>query len=344
MPKAGLPDKLIHEPEVEDFLAAANDLEAPEAAEALAAVADLLPTAQLAQGAVLAVCCGALVEKHNHAEIAFSAVWAYFQHLQALQAGGQAPPPQVWRFAVMGLMAMLCRSAVNRQQLQAQPHLAAWLTEHDDLSDHFYYLSGMLQVSDEASVYVLFPHYGTGIEVSVSQVNNVFHLLTLLQPLVVQQREALGLRLSYPPTNEQLLRYAQGVSAELPDENIDVARFEWLSAAAYKGGPLDSMQIAWGEAFVRDMPRVQGRVVLLAAELVGPPRRSWDIDFLAVLHDAHRPQVQLRQLLAPDTVAEVLTALHPPVPALAMSVSASSMPASSAGRSWWQRLLGRLAG
>ena len=94
----------------------------------------------------------------------------------------------------MGMMTMLCRSAVNRWQLQQQAGLAEWLEEHAAVSDHFYYLSGMLQVSDEESLYELFPEYGTRMEVSISQVNNGFHLLPLLQPLMFQQAATLGLQ------------------------------------------------------------------------------------------------------------------------------------------------------
>jgi len=64
---------------------------------------------------------------------------------------------------------------------------------------------------------------------------------------------------------------------------------------------------------VRGLPRVRNRVVILGTEAKGKINRSWSISFCAALHDAHRPLVQMRRLLAPAEVAAVSREIHPPV-------------------------------
>lgn len=341
LPTTLAPTELVNEPEVQEFMTWTNELSTQDTHEALAMLTNLLPVADVAPASVLALCCGALVEQSSQATLAFPAVLTHFQRLQELVNVGAPPPAGAFRFTIMALMTMLCRSAANRHELLQQPGLADWLDVHDAISDHFYYLAGMLQVSDEDSIYVLFPEYGTGLEVSVNQVNNVYHLLTLLQPLIVQYQAKLGLRRISTALDPHLLRYAQGLTAERPIKEADAALFNWLNAAAYQGGPLDNRQIAWGELPVRNLPRVQEKVVLLGAALIGGPRRSWDVGFCTTLHAAHRPQVQLQQLLAPETVTQVLEALHPTVrPSLPLAEDGSLGSVIYPGR-WWQRLLGR---
>ena len=309
------PTKLAAEPEIQDFMAWTNELSAEACHEVLTELANLLPAVEVAPASVLVLCCGTLVEKSGQSELAFPALLTHFQRLQELSDAGETPPEEAFRFTVMGLMTMLCRSLANRRQLQRQPGLTEWLDEHEAVSDHLYYLAGVLQLSDEESLYVLYPEYGTGLEVSISQVNNGFHLLTLLQPLVLRQAAALGLRKTYEPIDDELIRFASGDPTATPDDEVDTALFGWLNALAYQGGPLDPLQLVWGEMPIRGLPRVQNRVVVMATESKGMIQRSWSISFCAVLHDAHRPLLQLRRLLTPAEVAAVLHEIHPPVEA-----------------------------
>ena len=292
-----------------------GELSAEECHEVLTELANLLPTVEVAPASVLALCCGVLVEKSSQPELAFPALLAHFQRLQELSDAGEKPHEEAFRFTVMGMMTMLCRSVANRRQLQRQRGLAEWLDEHEAISDHLYYLAGVLQLSDEESLYVLFPEYGTGLEVSISQVNNSFHLMTLLQPLVLRQAAALGLRKTYEPIDDELIRYASGDPTATPDhKGHDAALFGWLNALAYRGGDsLDPLQLVWGEKPVRGLPRVQNRVVVLATEAKSKINRSWSISFCAPLHDAYRPLVQMRRLLAPIEVAAVLREIRLPV-------------------------------
>ena len=326
-------DALFDEPEITEALAWALALPVAAQNDALAAVSAWLPGLDAAKASALLVFGGSLVEAGAAPDRLVPGGLRQLADLRRQHDEDPAAvPAPAWRFAVIGLMALLCRSAAGRAAFQKQTGLVAWLAGHEALSDHFGYLLRLAETSDEAVLWVLFPAYETGLEISVSQVNNTFHLLTLLQPLVREHAAALQLKNPLAPTAPDLLRYAQGDHRVVPGGS-DHNQLEWLSAAAYRGGPVDPGQLAWGEAPVSALPRVRGRVVLLATENEHRVRRSWDAGFLASMHDAHRPEIRLRRLLPAPEVRGLLAELHPPV--------AVPAPAAPGGRNFWQRLRGQ---
>ncbi|MBD2769134.1 hypothetical protein IC235_14665 [Hymenobacter sp. BT664] len=299
----------LQDPEAARALKWLHALPSAEQNDALARIGARLPDLDAAKSAALLVLTGRLVEDGASPD---AVVPGGLAHLDRLRHLHEPIAADTWCFSVIGLMAMLCRSASARALLKQQAELLTWLEEYEDLSDHFGYLLHMARAADEDVLWVLFPTNETGLEVSVAQVHNTFQLLTLLQPLVLEQ--AAGLKLtSHPvPIDPGLLRYARGDASTSPVEE-DHARFEWLTTAAYLGGPLDSWQLAWGEAAVFSLPRVRGKVTLIATEKEARMARSWDVNFLALMHDANRPDVRFRRLLPAAEVRALLAEIHPPV-------------------------------
>lgn len=316
--------------------------------ELLAALPARLPAMHPAKASVVLVLAGGLVEGGADPEALLPAGIEHLQRLRAQYEAGEPVAAEAWRFTVMGLMAMLTRSRRNRQQLQAQPELLAWLTEHEKLSDHFQYLQHMAATSDETALWVIFPTYGTGLEVDVEQLNNTFHLLTLLQPLVREHAAALGLRRPPAPTDPAILAYARGETHD-PPADADHARLEWLTADAYAGPgrALHHSSVAWGEASVStELPRLRGHVLLLADDPENRIQRSWDAGFLVAMHDANRAAVHLRRLLPAaevrELLAELVTVLQVPAEELPRVLPAAAVeaPAPRSKPGFWRRLLG----
>lgn len=331
-------ETLFEEPELNDVMRWANAQPLARQQELLSALPVSLPTLDPIKASALLVFGGGLVENGADPDTLLPAGVQHLRRLWELHTLEEKLPKAAWRFAVIGLMAMLCRSATGRALWRQQTDLLAWLQAHEDLSGHFFYLLRMAETSDEEVLWLVFPAYETGLEIEISQVNNGFQLLTLVQPLVREQ--AAALRLRHPPTatDEQLLRYTQGdASAEELTVEQDFARLNWLNALAYEGGPLNPLQLVWGDAPVSSLPRVRGRVVLLATDDEARLQRSWDLGFLAPLHDANRPAVRLRRRLAPAEVQALLAEMHAPVKA----VPAPMSPAPAPKRSFWQRLKGK---
>ena len=331
---------LFDEPELHDALQWAGALPTTEKNEVLVALAARLPALDADKAATLLVLGGSLLEAGANPDCLADSGLAQLERLRQQYEAGQLPAKVTWRLTVVGLMAQLCRSAAARARLRQLPALLEWLAEREELSSHFDFVLQVAQMSDEEVLWVLFPAYETGLEVSVSQLNNVFHLLTLLQPLVRAQAPALRLRHAGPPIDPDILRYAHGAT-DLDPEATDYARFEWLTAGAYKGGPLDSMHVAWGEARVSALPRVRGRVVLLATDNEQRLKRSWDAGFFATAHDAIRPAVALLRVLPAAEVRQLLHELHPPAAPAAAAATPVAETGSPVRCSLWQRLWGK---
>jgi hypothetical protein len=327
---------LFEEPDLNDVMHWAHTLPPAEQTELLEAIAGQLAGFEPLKASGVLVMGGGLVEGGADPDALVPAGMQHLARLRELFEEGEAPPEEAWRYAVISLMTMLCRSAAARAQWRAQADLIAWLQAHEDVSGHFFYLLRAAEMSDEDKLLILFPAYETGLEIAISQVNNGFQLLTLVQPLVRAHAAALGLRRPPAPTDPALLRYVQG-DPEVPEADGDVAQLNWLNALAYQGGPLDSLQLVWGEMPVSALPRVQGVVVLLATDDEHRMQRSWDLGFLSPVHGANCPQVSFNRYVPAAEVRAVLAEIHLPV----APASGPASPAPTPTRSWWQRLLGR---
>lgn len=327
---------LFEEPEINEVMRWAHTLPLAEQTELLEALPSRLPGLDALKASGVLVLGGGLVENGASPDALVLAGIKHLGRLRELFEEGQTLPEEAWRYAVISLMTMLCRSAAARAQWRAQADLVAWLQAHEDMSGHFFYLLRAAEMSDEDKLLLLFPAYETGLEIAISQVNNGFQLLTLVQPLVREHAAALRLRRPPAPTNPALLRYVQG-DPEVPEVEGDVAQLNWLNALAYQGGPLNPLQLVWGEAPVSSLPRVRGLVVLLATDDEYRLHRSWDLGFLAPVHGANCPQVSFKRYLPASEVREVLAEIHPLVAPDSMLIASAPAPA----RSWWQRLLGR---
>lgn len=327
---------LFEEPELNDVMHWANALPLAEQTELLEALPSRLPSFDPLKASGVLVMGGGLVENGADPDTLVPAGIRHLGRLRELFEEGEALPEEAWRYTVISLMTMLCRSAAARTQWRAQADLVEWVQAHEDESGHFFYLLRAAEMSDEDKLLILFPAYETGLEIAISQVNNGFQLLTLVQPLVREHAAALRLRRPPEPTDPALLRYVQG-DPQVPEADGDVAQLNWLNALAYQGGPLDSLQLVWGEMPVSALPRVRGVVVLLATDEEHRLQRSWDLGFLAPVHGANCPEVRFNRYVPAAEVREVLAEIHPPVAPAAAPAALAPVPA----RPWWQRLLGR---
>ena len=334
-------ETLFDEPEPNEVMAWTNAQPLAEQQALLAALPALLPAMHPVKAAAVLIFGGGLVENGSDPDTLLPAGLAHLRYLTELCDQGEQLPEAAWRFTVIGLMAMLCRSAVGRALWKQQTDLHAWLTAHEELSDHFDYLLHLVKISDEDVLWVILPSYETGLEVSVEQVNNTFHLLTLVQPLVREHAAALRLRRPPPATDPAVLAFARGEQSD-PTDIRDHARLEWLTADAYAGPgqELHHASIAWGEAPVSTgLPRVRGHVLLLADDPEEHIQRSWDAGFLVSMHGANRAAVRLRRVLPAAEVRDLLAELAQQAAAprtwLALP---DATPAARPG--FWRRLLG----
>lgn len=198
---------------------------------------------------------------------------------------------------VLPMMAMLMRDQRNHQAFVADAELMdllyAMTTLNDNLPfEQLHYLWLASRISYEEELVVVLPTSGTGFVARAHGINNNFHAFTLLQNLMRDRVQALGVR--------------REIAAREPDAERDSADFQWLQADAYAQGKLvNDMRFAWGEAALRDNQARHGKRVLIALETEEGMQRNWS-GFNGAIHDAQQPSMTFVRYLTPDEVAVYL--------------------------------------
>ena len=212
-----------------------------------------------------------------------------FWEVEALQAAVDV--------LVLPMMTMLLRHRGNHQAFIADDALMALLYAMTTLNDslpfdqlHFLWLASRVSYEDE--LVVVLPASGTGFIAEAHAINNTFHAFTLLQILIGEHAQALGVQ--------------RDIAPRTPDMDGDTAAFQWLQAGAYAGGELKNMlKWAWGEAALREHPSRHGRRVLIALETDEGTKRNWS-GFNGVIHEAQQPSMTFTRYLTPEEVASYL--------------------------------------
>ncbi|WP_370679948.1 hypothetical protein [Comamonas sp. GB3 AK4-5] len=195
---------------------------------------------------------------------------------------------------VLPMMTMVLRDEGNHQRFLANPalqeHIAS-LHDNDSLPfEQLYFLWLAACVSYENELVVVLPATGTGLVVRAHGVNNNFHTFTLLQQLMAEHQQPLGITLT----------------ATHDGNGADRAAFAWLQATAYAQGKLvNEMAWSWGEAPLRHNARRLGRCVLIALDKKDACRRNWS-GFDSACHEAQNPHLVFQRYLTPEEVAAFL--------------------------------------
>lgn len=163
---------------------------------------------------------------------------------------------------------------------------------------HYLWLAACMSYEDE--LVVVLPATQTGFVVRAHALNNTFHAFTLLQRLIRERADALGITSSVAP---QEAGETGGDAAPTADDrnDHDTADFVWLQAHAYENGELkNDMAWAWGEAPLRENAARHGKRVLIALDKEGV-RRSWS-GFTGACHGAQNPHIEFLRYLTPQEV------------------------------------------
>jgi len=199
---------------------------------------------------------------------------------------------------VLPMMTMLMRSQFNHQAFIADRDLMALLdpmaTNNDSLPfEQLHYLWMASQVSYEDELIVVLPTSKTGFVARAHAINNTFHAFTLLQILIGEHAQALGVKREIP--------------ARQPDMDRDTADFQWLQAGAFTNGELTQPMLwAWGEAALRHNMAKLGKRVLIALETDEGTTRNWS-GFNGIIHDAQEPSMTFKRYLTVEEVASYLS-------------------------------------
>ncbi|WMD18176.1 hypothetical protein RAS12_16105 [Achromobacter seleniivolatilans] len=199
---------------------------------------------------------------------------------------------------VLPMMTMLMRDQGNHQGFVSDQELMALLhpmaTNNDSLPfEQLHYLWMAAQVSYEHELVVVLPTSKTGFVADAHAINNTFHAFTLLQIMIGEHAQALGVK--------------REIAQREPDMDGDTADFQWLQIGAYANGELvNAMLWAWGEAALRHNMSKHGKRVLIALETDEGTKRNWS-GFNGIIHAAQQPAMTFRRYLTPEEVTSYLT-------------------------------------
>lgn len=198
---------------------------------------------------------------------------------------------------VLPMMTMVLRDRGNHAAFVSDADLMALLhpmaTSNDSLPfENLHYLWLAAQLGYEDELVVLLPASMTGFVARAHAVNNNFHAFTLLQIIIGEHAQTLGVQ--------------RGIAAREPDQDRDAADFQWLQADAYANGELvNAMRFAWGEAALRHNVARHGKRVLIALETEDGMKRNWS-GFNGAMHEAQQPSMTFTRYLTPAEVASYL--------------------------------------
>lgn len=198
---------------------------------------------------------------------------------------------------VLPMMTMLMRSRGNHEAFISDDALIALLhpmaTNNDSLPfEQLHYLWMAYQLSYEDELVVVLPTSNTGFVARAHAINNTFHAFTLLQILIGEHAQALGVK--------------REIAAREPDGDGDTADFQWLQAGAFAQGELTQPMLwAWGEAALRNHMAKHGKRVLIALETDEGTKRNWS-GFNGIIHEAHAPSMTFTRYLTAEEVASYL--------------------------------------
>lgn len=195
---------------------------------------------------------------------------------------------------VLPMMTMLMRSQRNHAAFTSDDALIALLhpmaTNNDSLPfEQLHYLWMAYQLSDEDELIIVLPTSNTGFVARARAINNTFHAFTLLQILIGEHAQSLGVK--------------REIAQRQPDMDGDSADFQWLQAGAFVDGQLTQPMLwAWGEAALRHNMAKHGKRVLIALETDEGTKRNWS-GFNGIIHEAHAPTMTFTRYLTPEEVA-----------------------------------------
>lgn len=213
-------------------------------------------------------------------------------------------------YLVMCVMTRICRKRELREMLRNTEQLEDLCNYLSDYWGWYGYVSTVLGMTEEETVTVLFPEKQTGVEVVARQIDSSFLFMTLFQVELSKTGVFSDWGVSYT-YNKDLDFKAHNLPQE-SDAAIqgDVACLEYYTGYALQPDGsysitrtdetgkqvVDQITRVWGEQPLHTLPRIDGRIVILA-DSKPLMNRTWGEGFVTTVHDALRPEITLQKKL-----------------------------------------------
>lgn len=228
----------------------------------------------------------------------------------------KAPEPvKAWMGISMlslGVMSRICCMRPLRDELRAGDHIAQRCEFLGDYRDTVGFVPGILNMVEQETVLLLSPGTGSGVEVSLEEIdsNNVFFTLlqfTLYHEGLLKELGAQGFE--YREVVERIALHEPVDDEEWPENLYESGCFGYYTYPALnRDGSYNEMGAVWGEGTLHEVPKLDGRYVIL---LTKPSiHRSWGNAFVSSTHSQLLPRVKLIRRLPEDEAARWLEKVY----------------------------------
>lgn len=207
----------------------------------------------------------------------------------------------------LAAMAVITRDREVRLWLREQD-IFPFLSYLAPFKDNVYYVQEVFKACVQLSLTVLAPKTGRGLRLAVNDINNCFHLFTLLEA-EFYQRGWLEELADYQ-WQEKIYRIAAGLDQPRTDMLI-AAHQQYYTVQAVRpdgsyqmivqteqGMQVDPAALIWGEMPPEAIPSFAGERIIIVDKEGMFAGRSWDVSFIAKCHDALKPSLEVTAVLS----------------------------------------------
>lgn len=208
----------------------------------------------------------------------------------------------------LGLMSRISSSRALRDFLRGGGNIAGRCSFMDNYRDTIGFVPYILNMVEEETVLLLSPATGNGVEVSLREIdsNNLFFTLLQFALYHANLLEPLGAQpFDYREVVERIALHEPVEEEEWPEQLYESGCFGYYTYPALRpDGSYDEMGPVWGEGTLYEVPKLDGRYVIL---LTKPSvQRSWGNAFITSTHTRLQPEVKLIRRLSKDEAARWL--------------------------------------
>lgn len=204
--------------------------------------------------------------------------------------------------ATLAVMSRISRSRSLRDRLRKEGYVSNLCRQMDPYFPNVGFVPSILDMAEEETALLLSPSTGIGVEVALQQIDSNFVFFTLVQFALhhADLLEPLGADgFTYHDELELLAKHEGGSNQK---QVGDSACFGYYAYPAWQqDGQFDPMQSVWGEGTLYEVPKLDGRFVIL---LDKPTiKRMWNNAFVQSTHSGLKPDVRVVRRLADEEAA-----------------------------------------
>ncbi|HEX9058601.1 MAG TPA: hypothetical protein VF941_00310 [Clostridia bacterium] len=212
-------------------------------------------------------------------------------------------------FVVPPVVAMLSRDIETRKKFQQDPAMIKLCGLISQKLPSLNYVFRLLSLTDDFDMLIIHPRLKKGMRIKAIAVQNNFHLITLLQGLILEYK-AEDFGVSGAEQNDEAIKAALNINAETDKDILDKDIFNyyiWSALGMDKQVSVDSPfeMSFFGEMPAMSTPMIDGQAVVLLSDVSDHPRQ-WNTTYFSPIHESLKSNIAIVEDLSEEAVEAIL--------------------------------------